>query len=96
MIRGQVSLTDYEFAQLSSMPNVITWFRLAQEQLSSSVQAIRYDDLPDNAVFPAIPDDGYAMLYTPWGVYSAASGGVWMRLHTGVLYAVGDIIPVTL
>ncbi len=96
MIRGQVSLTDYEFSKLSSMPNVVTWFRLAQEQLATSVSAIRYDDLPDNTVFPDIPDDGYGMFYTPWGIYSAATGGVWLRLHTGVLYAVGDIIPVTL
>lgn len=96
MIRGQVSLADYDFAQVSKLPNVISWFRYAQEQLQSSVQAIRYDDLSDNAVFPPIPADGYGVFYTPWGMYSAVTGGVWLRLHTGVTYSPGAVIPTTL
>lgn len=96
MIRGQVSLTDYEFAQVSKLPNVVSWFRYAQEQLNSQVTSIRLDALEDQAVFPPIPADGYGVFYTPWGMYSAVTGGAWLRLHTGVTYSPGAAIPTAL
>lgn len=96
MIRGQVQIERSLVSRMVEDQRVVELIMLAQEQLVSQVSQIRLDDLEDQTVFPPIPVDGYGMLFTPWGVYSASDGGVWLRLHTGVLYAVGDTIPVTL
>lgn len=96
MIRGNVELTEADLSQVFSNRQMVILMRLMQEQLKSQVESIRYDDLSDTSVLPDIPASGYGMLYTPWGVYSASDGGVWLRLHTGVTYAPGDAMPVVI
>ena len=81
MIRGNVEVTDADLAQVFSNRQMVILMRLMQEQLKSQVESIRYDDLQDTSVLPDIPASGYGMLYTPWGVYSASDGGVWLRLQ---------------
>lgn len=96
MIRGQVQLERSLVSQQVSDQRAVELIMLAQEQLNSQVTIIRLDDLEDQTVFPPIPADGYGVLYTPWGMYSAVTGGAWLRLHTGVTYSPGAAIPTTL
>lgn len=99
MIRGQVQLERSLVSGMVSDQRAVELIMLAQEQLTSQVPSLRLDDLEDQTVFPPVPEDGYGVFYTPWGMYAACLDGIarrWLRLHTGVLYKAGVLIPTTL